>query len=155
MVTGAADILPAWRILELATESEFVDAMGALYARLDERIAARTPVCVNRGDCCKFAQYKHRLYVTPVELAYFVATEQLPAEPFDDGVCPHQREGMCTVRTGRPMGCRVFFCELRSQFWQGDETEATLTEIKQLHTRFDVPYAYVEWLEALRCLSPA
>jgi len=51
----------------------FRDEMRTLYERLDAEIAARSPVCTNRGQCCKFDQYGHRLYVTPAEMAYFAA----------------------------------------------------------------------------------
>ena len=62
-------------------------------------------------------------------------------------------DGRCTTRDSRPTGCRIFFCEQASEAWQSPETEATLNEIKALHTRFDVPYAYVEWLDALRTVA--
>ncbi|MCK6482855.1 MAG: hypothetical protein HUU22_05095 [Phycisphaerae bacterium] len=48
------------------------DRMRDLYARLDAEIASHAPVCTNRGECCHFDTYGHLLFVTPVELAYFV-----------------------------------------------------------------------------------
>lgn len=48
------------------------ERMRDLYSRLDAEIASHAPVCVNRGDCCRFDTYGHLLFVTPVELAYFV-----------------------------------------------------------------------------------
>jgi Fe-S-cluster containining protein len=148
--------LPTKRILELAADRSFLRAMDDLYACLDRRVSERTPVCVNRGDCCRFGEFGHRLYVTPAELAYFVANVEEPilvdgsilaTEPLDR--CPYQQAGKCSARIGRPMGCRIFFCETRSQGWQPGETESTLAEIKALHERFTIPYAYLEWLDSL------
>ncbi len=126
-------------------------AMCALYAEVDADIAARNPVCTNRGVCCKFAQYGHRLYVTDVELAHFVQGQsEAWREPEDSGACPYQIEGRCTAREHRPLGCRVFFCDPASGEWQGPVYEAYLARLKQLGEQLGVPYRYREWLSALR-----
>jgi len=143
--------IPIERVHALAEDVHFIAAVEALYAALDARIAVRSPCCINRGLCCKFTTYGHKLFVTPVELAYFIArTRERPLVETVPGCCPHQADGRCTVREARPIGCRIFFCDQASQSWQPPETEATLNEIKALHARFDLPYAYVEWLDALR-----
>jgi len=111
------------RVRALVDDAEFIASVEKLYAALDDRISARRPCCTNRGLCCKFTTFGHKLFVTPVE------------------------------REGRPSGCRIFFCEESSQSWLSPETEATLEKIKVLHARFDVPYVYVEWLDALRAVS--
>jgi hypothetical protein len=144
--------LPIERICELARDQAFLEAVENLYRELDRRIAVRRPVCANRGLCCSFGTFGHQLFVTPVELSYFVAGVG-PPPLGSEGKCPYQAGGVCTVRAARPAGCRIFFCEAASQSWQPDETEDTLRRIKQIHVRFDLPYAYVEWLDALRQLS--
>lgn len=147
-------ILPIAEIRAAARDGRFLSAVEALYAGLDARIGARRPVCVNRGDCCRFGSFGHRLFVTPVELAYFLAQSDGPVSHVAAAdACPYQRAGRCTARAARPMGCRVFFCESAAQGWQPGETEATLGRIKALHQRFDLPYVYVEWLTALRELG--
>jgi len=146
--------LPVSRIRVLSGDAAFLAEVEALYAALDERTAARGPVCVNRGLCCQFEAYGHSLFVTPVELAYFLGTAGVGAfSAPTPGACPHQRAGMCTVRHARPMGCRVFYCDAGAQDWQAEETEHTLDELKQLHVRYEVPYAYCEWLDALGQLN--
>ena len=146
--------IPIERVRALADDAGFIAAVDALYAALDTRIAARQPRCTNRGLCCRFTTFGHKLFVTPVELAYFIAkTTRRPSAEADPGSCPYQADGRCPAREARPTGCRVFFCEEASQAWQSPETEATLDEIKALHARFDLPYAYVEWLEALRIVA--
>jgi Fe-S-cluster containining protein len=127
----------------------FATAMRDFYADVDASIAAHQPVCINRGDCCKFAAFGHRLYVTDVELAYFVAGE--PARPVDPaaGACPYQEAGRCTAREHRPLGCRIFFCNENARDWQGPEYERHLDRLKDIGRRFDISYRYREWLSAL------
>lgn len=142
--------LPVERIRALAADREFLAAMHEFYAKLDRSVAAHRPVCRNRGVCCRFGEFGHRLYVTPLELAFFAAeTEPLRPVPPAAAACPYQLEGLCDARSGRPMGCRIFFCESAGQGWQENLTESALGELRDLHERFDVPYAYVEWLDAL------
>jgi len=146
--------IPLEAIRLVAADPEFRAAVAALYDDLDAEIAARSPACVNRGACCKFGRFGHRLMVTPVELAYFLAGANGPiVAPEGADACPYQRDGRCTARTGRPSGCRVFFCDPAAQGWQPDLSERTLARLKALHERFGLPYAYVEWLHALGQLS--
>ena len=148
--------LPIAEIRSLAEDEGFVAAVGRVYGALDARVAERQPVCINRGECCRFASFGHKLFVTPVELAYFVATRgEAPAGGGERGTCPHHVDGRCEARAARPVGCRVFYCDPASQGWQPGETEATLLELKELHRRFNVPYVYVEWLGALQELDAA
>ena len=148
-MTHDAD-LPIARIRELADDPRFLSAMRDFYDRLDERIAAHDPVCHRRGDCCRFDAFDHRLYVTPAELACFVGTVETEPAASDVAACPYQVGGLCRARHARPTGCRVFFCESAGAGWQESLTESALTELRRLHRRFDLPYAYVEWLCALR-----
>lgn len=132
-----------------ANHSAFADAMRAFYAEVDSDIAARSPVCTNRGHCCRFSEYGHRLYVTDVELAFFADTMRNDRRLTDDqGVCPYQINSRCTARDARPLGCRVFFCDPGAD-WQGPVYEQYLACLKQLGRRFNIPYRYREWLSAL------
>lgn len=143
--------LPTARIRKLADDREFLSAMHDFYDRLQERIAAHHPVCRRRGDCCRFDAFDHRLYVTPAELAFFLAVaDSKPAGDREAAECPFLIDGLCGARFARPVGCRVFFCESAGQGWQEDLTESILVELRNLHERFELPYAYVEWLNALR-----
>jgi hypothetical protein len=60
-------------IFAAAARPEVVEAMAALYAEADRRIAALPGTCWNKGECCRFGQYGHRLYVTSLEVAYYLA----------------------------------------------------------------------------------
>lgn len=48
-------------------------AVKAILDAADRDIAARKPVCVASGKCCKFEEYGHRLYVTAAEMLHFAA----------------------------------------------------------------------------------
>lgn len=131
------------------SHSEFAPAMKRFYEEVDAAVAAHRPVCANRGACCRFAEAGHRLFVTDVELRYFVEGIETP-RGVEAEACPYQVGGVCTTRAHRPLGCRIYFCEERSQAWQSAEYERFLARLKELGARFGIPYRYREWLSALR-----
>jgi hypothetical protein len=146
--------LPVEAIRRAAGNPEFRAALSAFYARLDQRVAAQQPVCTNRGACCRFGEYDHHLFVTAVELAYFLAQTPAPLwAPPDRSFCPYQQAGQCTARDPRPTGCRIFFCDPQAQHWQAGMTEEALRELANLGERFGIPYVYLEWTDALRALG--
>ncbi len=137
----------------MGSDPAFRAAMERLYVELDAEIAARQPVCLNRGLCCDFERYGHRLYVTTVELAYFVASADWRPQAGDPtGNCPYHQAGGCVARSVRPAGCRIFHCDPDAHAWQGPLTERILDRLRQLGAQFGVPYTYVEWGAALRML---
>jgi hypothetical protein len=145
--------LPITDIRRAAADPAFCAAMGALYVELDAEIAERRAVCLNRGACCDFERYGHRLYVTAVELAYFIANAGVPLRAGGPaGDCPYRESGLCVARAGRPAGCRIFFCDPDAQTWQGPLTERILDRLRHVGSRFGVPYVYVEWRAALWAL---
>lgn len=132
----------------------FAADMAAFYAELDAAVAAHRPTCWNKGACCKFGEYGHKLFVTNVELAYFVRGERGRwRRPTGEAACPYQSGGMCNAREHRPMGCRVFFCDPAAQHWQNDEYERQLAKLKAIGERHGVDYRYTEWLSGLAELS--
>src|SRR5262245_11850914 len=124
--------------------------MSEFYRRVDADIAAHRPVCVTRGACCKFAEYGHKLYVSAVELQYFISRQSSlrPRPVPSEAQCPCQVGGLCTARHRRPRGCRVFFCDPAAQKWQPEEYERGLAELKQIEADFHIDYQYMEWLTA-------
>ncbi len=143
-------------ILDAADNDPLASAMRAFYESLDAAITERRPTCWNKGACCKFGEFGHRLYVTSVEAAYFAGGlrhEWRP--PTSEDRCPYQIDGLCTAREHRPMGCRVFFCDPASSHWQSEEYERCLARLKAICSEHGVEYRYVEWLSALRALSEA
>jgi Fe-S-cluster containining protein len=139
---------------------EAMVAVGRLYDELTRAVAERKPVCSASGRCCKFEAFGHRMYVSTIEVARFVADlEAAGGAPGDnawDGTgCPFQVEGLCGVHTVRPLGCRTFFCDPTSTAWQHELYERHHAELRELHDRLDVPYQYVEWRAALAELGLA
>ena len=139
-----------------AKRPEVVHAVAQLYDDLQRQIAARRPICVASGRCCRFEEYGHRLFVTTMELAAFVSELQpSPTRQWDGTGCPFQLNKLCTVHTIRPFGCRMFFCDATSTLWQNEQYEHFHARLKRLHEEMDVPYLYVEWRDALRQLGLA
>jgi hypothetical protein len=141
-------------------------AMAAFFAEVDQSIARQNPVCRNRGACCRFDSFGHKLYVTGVELIYFVqgqraAWRYMPAQKQawrradGTGVCPCHVGGECTARSHRPLGCRIFYCDPDTRDWQQAEYELWQGELRRRGVRFGVDYRYLEWLSALRELDGA
>lgn len=149
-----------------AGRADVRDALAGVYNDLAAAVEERRPVCVVSGRCCRFEDYGHRLFVTTIELAGFVAgldaMEGPPAltdsiQKWDGAGCPFQVAKMCGVHAVRPFGCRMFFCDATSTQWQNEAYEAYHARLKRLHEQLAVPYFYVEWRQALRAvlaLSP-
>jgi Fe-S-cluster containining protein len=163
---------PETAVRAASARPEVGAATQALYADVQSAIDARRPVCAVSGRCCRFEEYGHRLYVTTLELAAFVAAREgeAPAEPplgrsvalpvvesvtWDGTGCPFQQARLCTVHAIRPFGCRMFFCDATSTEWQNDAYERFHARIKQLHADLGVPYYYIEWRAALRAIGLA
>lgn len=142
-----------------AGRADVTKAVADLYAELMRRIGVRRPKCDASGRCCRFEEFGHRLYVTTIELAAFVAQKSEVKTQNSDrvglpvvgqgGACPFQVGGLCSVHEIRPFGCRVFFCDPTSTEWQQAQYEELHAELKRLHERLGVPYFYVEWRWAL------
>jgi len=127
-----------------------------LYEDVDRQIAAHQPCCINRGRCCNFKAYGHRLYVSTAELSLFAAARGehlLPVDP-TAGSCPYHIDGVCTARGARPLGCRIFFCESESDAWPNEIYESALSQLQAIAAAHGVEYRYVEWLSALASITP-
>lgn len=146
-----------WRRWDEAAGEPAIDSsLRAVYEQLDAEIAERGPTCWISGRCCQFDAYGHRLYVTGLEIAWFLrqldamSVQRLhsAALPEADG-CPFQVKGLCGVHPVRPLGCRIFFCDPNAQDWQNPVYERYLTELRQLHEAHGLPYRYMEWRNGL------
>ena len=159
-------------ILTASTRADVIAAVQQIYTDLQIAIDTRRPLCSASGECCRFDAYGHRLYVTTLELATFVAQLPPPAKPKTSSLtpstssglalhpsslphndCPYLVAGRCSVHLIRPFGCRIFFCDPTATQWQNDLYEATLQRLKDEHERLAVPYRYVEWRAALKELG--
>lgn len=144
-----------------AARDDVRQAVQDVYRDLAAEVEKRRPICIVSGRCCRFEEFGHRLYVTTLELAAFMhGFESSPRpsqliesiEKWDGAGCPFQVAKMCGVHSIRPFGCRVFFCDATSTQWQTDAYETFHARLKRLHESLEVPYFYVEWRQALRCV---
>lgn len=130
--------------------------LDAVYAQLSTEIAIQRPRCDQSGRCCRFEAFGHRLFVTTLELARFIASmrpDQPTRSPWDGLGCPYQIDGLCSVHAIRPFGCRIYFCDPKSTEWQHDAYERLHRSIRDLHDELGVEYFYVEWRDALDAIG--
>ena len=136
-----------------AARGEVVEAVRGIYTELQQEIERRRPACAISGRCCRFEEYGHRLYVTTIELAAFVAgLDQKPSDQWDGTGCPFQQGKLCGVHRIRPFGCRAFFCDPTADQWQQEQYERFHAKLKAMHGALGVPYYYVEWRAGLRAV---
>lgn len=167
MVIGGDDpdtverLAAAWR--QAATRPEIDSAIRGIHEAIEHEVAARRPLCLASGNCCRFEAFDHRLMVTGLEAAWTLVHPSTP--PVDGaaieaarrrGDCPFlagEGRRLCGIRLARPMPCRTFFCDRAATGWQQELHERSLAELRALHDRFGIPYRYLEWRDALARLS--
>jgi Fe-S-cluster containining protein len=133
-------------------------AMDAIMQAVEEKVSSQGGICKNSGNCCNFDTFGHKLYISTLEMLYFVRQLQndqnittLPKMPPPKaGSCSFMIDKLCTARHGRPSGCRIFFCSGATDKSQNTLTENTLAQIKKLHEKYYVPYHYCDWLHWLK-----
>ena len=104
------------------------DRLGALWREIDNRLSLPDPQCRACGRCCDFREARHTLFAARAELDFCLdwARRHLPLRPAEaarrvaEGLCPFWEGGLCTVRSVRPVGCRVYFCS-RERTTERDE----------------------------------
>ncbi len=133
------------------------EALRSLYRELEGRIEDLAPICEASGRCCRFREYGHHLYVSDLELDLFEEIEgpiRIEGEPdrverHESGICPFQVDGLCSVRSGRPIGCRVYFCDERTARRIEELAEEFHGRVRQIHDSYGIAYSYGPWLEGL------
>lgn len=129
-------------------DAGFLSGLRDIYRLVDAAVALRAAVCLQDGICCRFDLVDHRLYLSAGELA--LLTERPPPRgPSGPGRCPYQVGSRCAARRRRPLGCRVFFCDPNETEWSHATCERFHREIRALHERRRLPYAYVELLAGI------
>ena len=125
--------------------------LEAIYADLDRELSGLRPVCWASGRCCRFKEFGHQLWTTGVELDYLLERQgPPPPASAQDGTCPYLRQGFCSVRDSRMLGCRIFFCDTSYAPLMGPLYEKYHARIKDLHQRHGEPYRYGELLALLK-----
>jgi Fe-S-cluster containining protein len=160
-----------------AADAGFLTGLERILLQADRAAREHRFECRQCGNCCRFEQFGHRLYVTAGELALMLhlAPDRV-SEPigkirpwgiFDNpqsairngsrakpaSLCPHQDQARCLARAGRALGCRLFFCAPSAHAWFCDAYESFHQQIKLLHAAHGLPYVYAELAAALAELA--
>jgi hypothetical protein len=133
-------------------EAGFLAGIAAVLSDADAAVAEKSPTCRACGQCCRFEEFGHRLYVSTGELALLSASR--PRRVCRPGRCPYQVGSRCTARRRRGLGCRVFFCDPAAKEWSAALYEELHRRIRRLHARARLPYRYVELTAGLSELFP-
>ena len=76
------------------------DAIAEVYRQLEQSLSTSGGVCVQSGNCCRFQDHGHRLYVSTLEAFYFLKGEQVhkpdsESSTLDKNTCPYQVDNRC------------------------------------------------------------
>lgn len=146
--------------MEFSKDRAAVDAVAQLLREAAEQAGKLAIACQACGDCCRFDDYDHRMFVTTLELAYILArVDALPApQVISTSQCPFQNNGRCAIHDDRMLGCRIFFCRHEGLSDGSDWAETLHRKLVGLHETYCAPYSYIEWCDSLRrlatCLAP-
>jgi Fe-S-cluster containining protein len=118
--------------------------LRSIYEELDAEVSRLAPRCDLSGRCCRFEEYGHTLFVSTLEAALLVADAQPPSRELDSGsTCPWQdSRGLCTARSARPLGCRIYFCDPSYQDHMSELSETFVRRLKSLADRRGLPWDY-------------
>jgi len=121
-------------------------ALNDLYAQVDSEIASLAPVCQLSARCCRFREYGHDLFVSRLELEAWLRSGEtaVSADSWRPGEnCPWQSaSGLCEARLGRPLGCRVYFCDPNFAEAMPEITEKAIAQIKRITTQAGMQWDY-------------
>lgn len=137
--------------IETSQESRaFLEEILSILNEAQEAIDRLNPQCDACGDCCKFDRAGHRLFVTTGELALLISKyTPISAKKLR---CCYQQKDLCTARTHRPLGCRVFFCNKDEEEANIEIIESFHRQIVDSHKRHNIPYHYFELTGGLEFL---
>ncbi|MFA5864990.1 MAG: hypothetical protein WC975_09925 [Phycisphaerae bacterium] len=129
---------------------KMIDFMRSLYRQIDDQIGQVQNTCQNCRRCCDFALSGLNLYLTNLEMAFFITQVNTVPDSVTEQ-CPWlDDQSGCTIRHARPIGCRTYFCKPPANYDQQTIYEDALRQVKSFLGKNELPYAYVEWLKALR-----
>ncbi|MSR47948.1 MAG: hypothetical protein EXS13_12955 [Planctomycetes bacterium] len=129
-----------------------LDGLRELYAELSRELAALAPRCELSGRCCDFKKSGMTLFATDLELAALDASTPLRAGG-DPELCPWWEGGLCTAREGRPLGCRVYFCDATKSAALDLLSQRYHDRLKRLHEATGATYHYSPFVRRVRELA--
>lgn len=136
--------------------------LRALYQALEEELGRRAPRCELSGRCCDFKTSGHVLFATDLEVDFALQESSAAQGPAgevrgavdDPELCPFHVEGLCGLRGGRPMGCRVYFCDPTYADEMPEVAERYHRQVIAIHERYGLPYRYGRFVASIREAKP-
>ena len=126
-------------------------ALADAYLRLEGSISTAGQPCSACGRCCDFSKVDFQLWATRLEVEYMVAHGG-KAEGINPRACRYlDKGGRCLNRTGRVLGCRVYFCRQQPGV-MSESYERALKEIRRIHNQFDIEWDYADVLSLQKAL---
>jgi hypothetical protein len=113
-----------------------------VYAAVDRAVAAAGPRCDASGRCCRFEEYGHTLFISHFEAELLLDTAPAFDQPVSKATCPFQVDNLCTARSERPLGCRIYFCDPAYQETGRRITEEALSQLKCIAEEQDAGWRY-------------
>lgn len=113
-----------------------------VFANADAAVAAAGPRCDASGKCCRFAEYGHTLFISHFEAEILLETAPAYTTPVSPSGCPFQVEGLCTARSSRPLGCRIYFCDPAYETRMAEITEDCIAQLKTIADTHDTGWQY-------------
>ncbi len=124
--------------------------LAALYAELAREIDATRVRCDLSGVCCDFEKSGHVLFATDLEVDYARTHggDLVPDAPAKS--CPFFVRGRCDLREGRPLGCRVYFCDPAYADKMHELSERYHRRVVAIHERHGIGYRYGRFIDRIR-----
>ena len=119
--------------------------LEALYAEVDAFVERSRSVCIRRGTCCRFEDAGHELFASGLEADHAAARCPDAPAPEAPGRCPYHVGGRCTAREGRPLGCRTYFCDRRTESVLAEAHEHFLGRLREIERRHGYPATYARF----------
>ena len=120
---------------------EMLKRLRKLYDEVDAEVASSGWSCRACGKCCRFAEFGHYLFCSEVEAEYLLSGVEIAAD-VDASVCPFLKDGACTRRRERTLGCRTYFCEKSIQDRMMNLSERYVGLLKELHRQVGAEWRY-------------
>ena len=143
---GQGDIVPAAEIDRQSGLEQVFEDLDELCVDLGMEVEGIGVTCWLKGKCCDFPTAGHRLYASRIEAERFAAGVDLADWDPDSGLCPAWKDGKCNARSGRPTGCRTYYCDPEFEDATQDLAERYITRLKWLHDKHDRPWEYRDWI---------
>ncbi len=116
----------------MTAREQALAGLAQLYGDLERELQELRPRCDLSGRCCNFKKSGQTLFATDLEIDHLARTAPLVAGD-DPELCPWWRGGLCHARDGRPLGCRVYFCDTTKKAELEEISGRYHARLKRLH----------------------